>query len=442
MNFTRNQLIIIGVVGLVVVIFILGLFGVIPGFKKSATTDPNYPTGAVSLTMWGVGDEATAFGDTIKAYQQSFPNTKINYVKFDDSKTYESELVNAFAENRGPDIFMVKNSWVYQHMGKMYPANAFTNASLITLQRVQSLFPAVVYNDFVINNGIYALPLNMDTLALIYNKDVFAADGIIYPPKNWDEFVADVAKVRQVDQNKKITLSAIALGGAYNVNNLSDILSVLALQSGNKINNPNGGVQLDDVFQKVVKFYTQFSDPVNTYYTWNDSFGNSIASFASGKTAMILDYYSSLNDIKNRNPYMNYGVALLPQVNPESASQIANYASYWGLAVSKQTRFAYPSWSFVIYLTTTPQIGATYAQLTNKLPALNSLISQGLGGDNDVFLRQSLTAKTWQQVDPQATESIFEGMINDILSGKLNLQSAVRAAQEAINNLYIPVKTQ
>jgi ABC-type glycerol-3-phosphate transport system substrate-binding protein len=443
MNFTKNQLIIIGVVGSIVIVFILGLLGIIPGFKKSASIDPNYPTGPVSLTMWGVGDEYSAYGDTVKAYQQLFPNVKINYVKYDDPNVYENELINAFAENRGPDIFMVKNDWVYQHWGKMLPANSFANVSLITPQQVQALFPSVVSNDFVLSGGIYALPLNMDTLALIYNKDIFASDGIVFPPTTWDELVADVTKIRQVDQNKKITLSAIALGGAYNVSNLSDILSVLALQSGSKINSPNGtGVLFDSVFQNVVKFYTQFSDPINPYYTWNESFGNSITSFASGKTAMVLDYYSSLADIKNRNPYLNYGVALLPQTSPQSASQIANYASYWGLAVSKQTKYAYPAWNFVVYLTTSPQISAAYTQATNKLPALLSLINQGLGGDNGVFLRQALTAKTWLQADPQAIESAFEGMVNDILSGKVDLQNAVKAAENSINKMYQPVQTQ
>ena len=443
MNFSKNQLIIVGVVGFIVVVFILGLFGVIPGFKKQASTDPNYPTGPVTMTMWGVGDEYSVYGDAIKAYQQLFPNVKITYVKYDDPDVYEKELVNAFAENRGPDIFMVKNDWVYQHWGKILPANSFPNVSLITPQQVQALFPSVVYSDFVLNNGIYALPLNMDTLALIYNKDVFSADGIIFPPKSWDDLVNDVVTVRQIDQNKKITLSAIALGGANNVNNISDILSVLALQSGSKINNPNGtGVLLGDDFQKVVKFYTQFSDPINPYYTWNESFDNSVSSFASGKTAMILDYYSSLTDIKNRNPYLNYSVASLPQVNPQSASQIANYASYWGLSVSKQTQFAYPAWNFIVYLTTTSQIASTYSQATNKLPALLSLINQGLGGDNDVFLRQALTAKTWQQADPQAIDTAFRGMINDILSGRIDLTSAVKAAEDAINKLYQPVQTQ
>jgi ABC-type glycerol-3-phosphate transport system substrate-binding protein len=437
MNFSNNQLIIIGVVGIIVVVFVLGMLGIIPGFKKQASIDPNYPTGPVNLTMWGVGDDYSVFGDTIKGYQQLFPNVKIEYVKFDNPFIYKDKLINALAENRGPDIFMIRNDWVYQHWGKIIPANSFGNISPITVQKFRALFPSVVYSDFVLNGGIYALPLNIDTLALIYNKDIFAANGIVFPPKSWQELVDDVKIIRKVDKNKKISLSAIALGGASNVNNLSDILSVLAFQLGSKINKEiDIGVSLDDNFLQAVKFYIQFADPINPYYTWNESFPNSISSFASGETAMIIDYYSSLQEIKNRNPYLNYSVALLPQVNPDSPFLVANYASYWGLTVSKQTRFPYAAWHFVNYLTTTPQIALTYSQTTNKLPALLSLINQGLGGDNDVFLRQALIAKTWQKADSLAIDMIFRQMIKDILSGKMDVSGVVKAAESSINNLY------
>lgn len=216
-------------------------------------------------------------------------------------------------------------------------------------------------------------------------------------------------------------------------------MSVLALQSGSIINNPtNDGVRFDDAFNRTVKFYTQFADPVSPYYTWNESFNNSISSFASGKTAMILDYYNSINDIKNRNAYINLGITALPQVTLSNPAQIANWASYWGLAVSRQTQNPYVAWHFIKYLTTTPSVSSIYLTAANKLPALLSLIQQNLGGDNSVFLKEFLTAKSWYQADPQAIDTTLRGMINDILSGKINTQNAIKAAEETINKLYQP----
>lgn len=437
MNFSQKQIIVLGIIAVVVLIFVLGLLGIIPGFKKENIADPNFPSTKFTMEMWGVGDEYSVYNDIIKAYQQTFPTAKINYTKFDDADTYQKELINALAENRGPDIFMVKNTWAYKHFGKIFPANGLTQTPLITPQEIRSLFPAVVTKDFVINGAIYALPLNMDALALIYNKDVFDSKGIVYPPKTWDEFVSVVSKIKEVDENKKISLAAASFGTAKNINHLKDILSVLMFQSGSIINNPNGeGVSFDDITNRVVKFYTQFSDPVSPYYTWNESFDNSLSTFASRKTSMIFEYYSSLAEIKNRNPYLNYAVADLPQIDLKDSSRVSNASQYWGLTVSKQSQYTYPAWHFIKYLTTTPGVSSIYLEKTTKLPALLSLIQSNLGGDNDVFVRSALTAKSWYQADDDVIEKIFSNMIGDILSGRINLQGAVNAAEEEINNLY------
>ncbi len=435
MNFNKTQLMVIGIIAIVAIVFILGLMGIIPGIKKTTVSDPNFPTGSVTLQMWGVGDDYSVYNDIIKSYQGVYKNVKINYTKFTDPVAYQQKLIDALAANQGPDIFMVNNLWVYSNWNKLYPAPSL----LLTPQVFSQSFPAVVSKDFVLSGNIFASPLSMDALALIYNKDVFNSKGIVFPPATWDDFIADVSKITEIDQNKKISLSAAALGSAHNINNVPDILSVLAMQSGSTINNPsNDGVILDDPFNKAVQFYTQFSDPVSPYYTWNESFDNSVSSFAAGQTAMIFDYYSAIKDIKNRNAYINLGVAPLPQLSNANASQISNWPNYWGLAVSKQTQNPYVAWSFIRYLTMTPSISSSYLSATNKLPALLSLIQQGLGGDNGVFLKEFLTAKDWFQINPSSIDSIFIGMVSDILSGKLNVQASVQAAQAAINNLYQP----
>ena len=68
-----------------------------------------------------------------------------------------------------------------------------------TLQ-IQNDFPSVVQSDFTIaptatTTGIYALPLSIDTLAMIYNKDMFDSAGIATPPATWDDFEADISKL-------------------------------------------------------------------------------------------------------------------------------------------------------------------------------------------------------------------------------------------------------
>lgn len=58
----------------------------------------------VELDFWSVFDDETAYRDIIKAYESRHPNVSVNYRRLRPEE-YESELVRAFAEGSGPDIF-------------------------------------------------------------------------------------------------------------------------------------------------------------------------------------------------------------------------------------------------------------------------------------------------------------------------------------------------
>lgn len=82
-----------------------------------------------------------------------------------------------------PDIFMVNNSWVgdYEKYSK-----ASTNMDYATFN---SIFYPAASTDFA-NDGknVYGVPLWMDTLAILYNKDILSSKSIQQPSTNWVEF--------------------------------------------------------------------------------------------------------------------------------------------------------------------------------------------------------------------------------------------------------------
>ncbi len=63
--------------------------------------------------------------------------------------------------------------------------------------------------------------------------------------------------------------------------------------------------------------------------------GDADDSFSQAKTAIIFDYSSALANIKAKSPFLNIGVAPVPQ--PDNATVAVNYAKYNGLAVSKNS---------------------------------------------------------------------------------------------------------
>ncbi len=441
MNFqglSRQQMIVLGIAGALVLILVLGIMGILPLFK-STTTDPNFPSGPVILTMWGVDNQAD-FADVFTAYQAlpQAKNVKILYTQFNSVSQYEQALVNALAEGKGPDIFMVKNTWAYKDAAKGAPAPT----TLVTPLMVQQNFPAVVGQDFLLqaSNGqqyAFALPLYMDALGLIYNKDIFNTRGIVYPPQTWDQVLADVQQTRVQDASKNITQAGIALGSAVNITNVSDILSALILQQGSSIYTAaQGGVSLQTAAQQAVSFFLQFANPTNPYYTWNDGMPDARTAFANGTVAMILDTHDALATMAEKNPFMHAAIAPLPQLASANAATTKNYASYWGLAVSRQSQNQYVAWHFIRFATMTPSVDTLYLQKANRFPALLSLIQAQESGPDEAFIKSFLTATSWKQADDEKISAIFNQMIEDVTSGKAVLGKALQAAEADINALY------
>ena len=196
MNFTRNQIIIIGAAGLVILAVVLVFLGILPGWKKDIGGKNQEE---ITLSFWGVEDQ-NAVRELIDSYSAVNPNARISYQQFNESN-YEKELVNALASGGGPDIFMVHNSWLPKHWGKISP---FSDTSL-SLADFRQLFPTVAEQDFVNNGRIFALPLYIDTLAFIYNKDFFDAKGVAIVPTTWNDFQYLVSRLREVSRDKKLS---------------------------------------------------------------------------------------------------------------------------------------------------------------------------------------------------------------------------------------------
>ena len=405
MNSKNKIIILLGalfIVGVIVVLIVVFTSGP----KTGGGVQP-VPAPGGTLTMWGVFDDEKVL---LPAFSAAGARTgiAIQYIKKEPA-TYESELVNAMAAGRGPDIFMFHNTWLSKHYDKVVPMPP----SFFDLQTFQRLFPVVVQQDFGPDGTVFALPLSIDTLALFYNKDIFEQIVAPRPPATWSEFLEDVVKTRKIDINGKIERAGAAIGGsAKSINRASDILNLLMLQAGTVMVNENGASFSQQVSEgaspgaESLDFYASFANPSNKYYTWNEGFLNSLDAFSQGKAAMTIDYAFQVPYIQERNPFLSFGVSKVPQpVNPEKD---ANYANYWGFAVSKTSQNPVGAWNFIVNLTTTADIAKLYAEEAVKPPALRDLIPvfenhPKLG----VFTKQILTARSWPQPDGEKVKTIF-----------------------------------
>jgi multiple sugar transport system substrate-binding protein len=423
----RKKLLII--IALVAVLVIGGILAFI-FFRKPSAPQP------VTLEFWGVFDNSDVYKPLIKKFTDQYPYITVNYRK-KNIETYESELIDALAANRGPDIFAINNTWLPKHIDKMVPTT-----KLFTPKMVKEQFVDAVLSDFVDGDKVYALPLSVDSLALFYNKDLINAAGIAQPPSNWAEFNTDVEKLTKRDSKNNILQAGAALGTAKNINRSTDILAMLMLQSGAKMVSDDkkkatfneristASTQSFNPGEQALIFYTNFANPIKKVYTWNQIQHYSIDAFVEGKVGMMLSYAYQIPVIRSRAPHLNFDVAAIPQISADSPA--VSFANYWGLAVSKTSKNAAAGWNLITFLAN-QESSKSYAEATQKPVARRDLIDwQKEDVALGIFARQALYAKSWWEIDNLAVETIFAQMIESVAINKVPAIDAVQTAARQI----------
>lgn len=425
----------------------------------------------VTLNYWRVWDGPDAFEEIFAAYNKLHPFVTINYrkLRYDE---YENELLNALAEDRGPDIFSIHNTWIKKYQSKIAPLpptitmaypitkgaikkevipELRTNRSL-SVKDLKNNFVDVVYKDAVslrqeektnkYEEKIYGLPLFVDTLAMYYNKDLFNNAGIAQPPAYWSaEFQEDVKKTTKQDGRGEIIQSGAALGGSNNIERSSDILAVLMMQNGSTMMDESGTVMFDRIpstFKdqkynpglEALHFYADFANPAKEVYSWNKNLDNSLAMFVQGKLAMMFGYSYHLATIKAQAPKLNFGITKLPQIEGNTP---VNFANYWVETVSNKSQNQNEAWDLIQFMTKAEQV-ESYLNKSKRPTALRALINEQINDDEiGIFAEQVLTAKSWYRgLDSSAMEKIFAEMIDNTVAGGDKIDNPINLAASKI----------
>ncbi len=438
-------------------------------FKTKTST---YKT---SLEIWGVFDDTNDYSQILATYMDLNPFvTEVTYRKF-PVEDYERELLDALAAGNGPDIFMIQNAWIPDYLNKIAPAPE----GFINEKKLRETFVDVVADDALIDGKVYGVPLSVDSLALYYNKDFFNAAGITRPPQTWEEFSADVEKLTQIDQYGNIIRSGAAIGTGKNINRSADLITLLFLQSGVNMVGAGGTsaefsqyITVDgksiNAAENALNFYTNFASPSRSVYTWNRRQHYSLDAFTEGTVGMMINYSWHYNTIKHKNEKLRFAVAPLPQLNPDRATNVANY---WTFVVAKNKNVqpasgghplpnamrVHEAWEFLTYLTmrngksfpivhaATKSVkefpleidpAADYLTRTQKPAARRDLIeAQKSDPVLGVFARGNIIARTWRRTNAAAIDRVFVEMIESINLGQQSVQQALETARTRVTQL-------
>jgi len=408
--------------GAILILVALALV-IIPKFTKKPVQ--------VTLNYWGLWEPSSVMQSVIADYESANPNVKINY-SMQAPKNYRTRFLSAGTQADAPDIVRIHNTWLPMLKKDLSPAPD----TILTVGDIANYYP-VVQKNFVSNNKIYALPLEIDGLALIYNVEILK-EVDAEPPSDWNtlrKLAFDLTKTNA--ETKIIERAGVAMGTTGNVDHWSDILGLLILQ-----NSGNPGKPSESAVQDALTFYTIISTQDKS---WDASQPNSVYAFATGTVAMIIAPSWQVSEIKAINPNLNFKVAPAP-VLPS-----ANYAwaTYWAEAVPLTSKNPAEAWKFIKYLSSAEALQKMYAG-ASQIRALgepypltslaSSLANDPLAGP---FVSQGANYKSWYLADKTFDDGIndgfskyYEDAINGINDGS-TVAAVLKPLSEGVQQLLL-----
>ncbi len=384
----------------------------------------NNETTLPTITIWGTFPSDT-FGQYLSEINSVRPQSlNINYVELSQT-SFSQDFISALARGTAPDAILIPSDIILPHLDKIYqiPFTSYPQRTFIDTHINQAGL-------YLGKDGIYAFPFTVDPLVMYWNREMFDIAGIATYPRFWNEFSSLGTKLTVKDQNGNVRKSVVALGQFNNIDNAREIFGTLLLQSrnpvtaysqyglGTTINNMNS-----TNITPVIEFFTKFSNPAHADYSWNRSLPSSKASFLAGTLATYFGFASELNDIRIKNPNLKYDVAPIPQIGGQGLK--ATYGKMYGFSIVKQSRNITATYQ-IISILTSPQFLKLYSEKFMAPSVRRDVIASGSKNPYITISNEAaLVSNSWLDVDPVQSKNLFANMIEQIVSGRSNINQAI-----------------
>lgn len=428
---------IVGLISVFVVILVVLLIVLAnrkPG-SGTSTTDNTAANEKITLTWWNLFEPEENVEPLIKAFNVVHPEITIQYVQVgtDGIDDYHKEIESVLTDEdvtTSPDIFPVHNTWAesFRKYSQSAPSDVISSDDV-------NAFYSVVADDFKDDDGnMYALPLYLDTICLIYNKDLLSAAGYTSPATSWSDFELQAKALTKLDAQGNITQAGFSAYYSQNSQFYFEVLNNLLLQNGVTMISSDGSSKISDQANAVDALESYYSYVGGDYQSWDESFVKDIAVFLQGKLAIYAAPSWRLNDILTYNQQYNLGLKIGVTALPQYYNSPEYYfPSYWGLSVSKDSQHSQAAWEFIKFLTQEDQLKLlndtviANGRSTGIIYPLTSMADQNLKDELLAPYATSLgNAKTWKMYDGFALKNKMDELFTEGVDAS-KLESAINS---------------
>ncbi len=158
------------------------------------TAEPSQAAAPVTVEWWHIttGEPGKSdFQAIADAYTAMHPNVTINITVL-ENEAFKTKLATQMQSGQVPDLFQ---SWGGGIMAAQADAGMLKDITSDIASWKDTINPGAL-SIYAYNGVQYGVPWDMGMIGFWYNKDLFSKAGISAPPATWDDYLADVGKLK------------------------------------------------------------------------------------------------------------------------------------------------------------------------------------------------------------------------------------------------------
>jgi len=401
---------------------------------------PKKEPGKVTITVWHwMTDRDPVFQELARRYEAIDPSIKVNFELYAPSDIY-SQKVRAAAQGANlPDIFGIlgekRDFASFVKAGYVLDLTPYMEADNASWR--SAFFPkALAVNEFTLGNsygvapGIYGVPIDITTIQIIYNKDLFKQLGLDpqRPPHTFTGLLDIGKKIAAMNMQGLVSgwgetwmVDCFFTNYAFNIMGKDKVIATF-----------KGEVPYTDPdWIRVFALFKELQDSgilARGLVTMINKTAEQL--FANGKAVFAFNGSWCVNVYRGMNPGLNYEVMLPPKASDKYPMAI------WGGAgssfmVNAAAKNKMEAVKFLEWLTDRDQ-QAYLAEATNNLPANKDCLGQIPGQLAQFFkgMENATHPNAWEVSEFSTVIDARDKGIQAIIIGEKTPEQVAREVQK------------
>lgn len=283
-----------------------------------------------SLTWWDTSDptnEGPAFDELIEKFNEEYPNVEIDHQMVPFGEAQNKFKTAADAGKGAPDILRAEVAWVpeFASLGYLYALDGTA-----ALDDADDYFETPLSSN-VFDGKTYGVPQVTDSLALLYNKELFEQAGVEVPT-TWDEVIEVSKTIKSETQADGIFLNP---AGYF-------LLPFMYGEGGDLVDADAQEIVVasDENAAGISKAVEIIESGAAPKPPAADAYAAMMTAFTEGDVAMIINGPWEVNNVRNAENFggiENLGIAPVPAGSGTAGAPVGghNYVVWSGMDEEK-----------------------------------------------------------------------------------------------------------